>query len=71
MKATNCSQHDTCQSSDSQLSMCKCWCAECKEIMADIRGNLFYGTAEAIAIHSTATARQLFTSEGKLIREEN
>jgi len=71
MKATICSQHDTCQSSDSQLAICKCWCAECKEIMADIRGNLFYGTAEAIAIHSTATARQLFTADGKLTKGAN
>jgi hypothetical protein len=41
------------------------------EIMADVRGNLFYGTAEAIAIHSTATAVQLFTAEGKLIKAGN
>lgn len=71
MKTKTCSQHDTCQSSDSQLAICKCWCAECKEIMADIRGNLFYGTADGIAIHATATARQLFTAEGKLIKGAN
>jgi hypothetical protein len=34
--------------------------------MADIRGNSFYGSAEKIAIHATATARQLFTAEGTL-----
>lgn len=71
MKSKTCSQHDSCVSSDSSLPMCKCWCAECKEIMADIRGNLFYGSAEAIAIHSTGTARQLFTAEGKLIKAGN
>ena len=71
MKITTCSQHDSCQSSDSQLAICKCWCAECKEIMADIRGNLFYGSAEKIAIHATATAHQLFTAEGKLIKRAN
>ena len=66
MKTKTCSQHDTCVSSDSSLPMCKCWCAECKEVMADIRGNSFYGSAEKIAIHATATARQLFTAEGTL-----
>jgi hypothetical protein len=71
MKNKTCSQHELCQSSDSQLAICLCWCAECKEIMADIRGDLFYGTAEAIAIHSTATARQLFTAEGKLTKGAN
>jgi len=71
MKTKTCSQHELCQSSDSQLAICKCWCAECKEIMADIRGNLFYGTAEKIAIHATATARQLFTADGKLIKGGN
>jgi hypothetical protein len=71
MKSKTCSQHELCQSSDSQLAICLCWCAECKEIMADIRGNLFYGTAEKIAIHATATAGQLFTAEGKLTKGAN
>ena len=71
MKIKTCSQHDSCESSDSQLAICKCWCAECKEIMADIRGNLFYGSAEKMAIHATATATQLFTADGKLIKAGN
>ena len=71
MKTKTCSQHELCQSSDSKLAICKCWCAECKEIMADIRGNLFYGTGEKIAIHATTTARQLFTANGKLIKGAN
>jgi hypothetical protein len=66
-----CSQHDLCVSSDSQLAICKCWCAECKEIMADIREALLTGTADGIAIHATATARQLFTADGKLIKGAN
>ena len=66
-----CSQHDLCVSSDSQLAICKCWCAECKEIMADIREALLTGTADGIAIHATATAVQLFTAEGKLIKRAN
>ena len=38
MKAfKTCDQHPTCSASDSYLPVCKCWCAECKEIMAEIR----------------------------------
>jgi len=51
--------------------MCKCWCAECKEIMADIRSTHNYFTADRIATNATATARQLFTAEGKLIKAGN
>jgi hypothetical protein len=71
MKAKTCSQHDTCVSSDSSLPMCKCWCAECMEIMEDNRHALFSGTADGIAIHATATARQLFTADGRLIKAGN
>jgi len=28
--------HPICTSSDSELAECVCWCAECKEIMAQI-----------------------------------
>jgi len=37
MKAKTCSQHELCQSSDSQLAICLCWCAECADIMEDNR----------------------------------
>lgn len=37
MKTKTCSQHEVCQSSDSQLAICECWCAECADIMEDIR----------------------------------
>ena len=40
-----CSQHDICEGSDSYLPMCECWCAECKEIMADIREALKNGNS--------------------------
>ena len=68
MKSKTCSQHNICESSDSQLAICKCWCAECKDIMKDTRNAFKSFTAEAIAIHATATAGQLFTAEGKLIK---
>jgi hypothetical protein len=70
-KINSCSQHELCQSSDSQLAICLCWCAECKEIMADIRSAFGGFTADRIAIHATATARQLFTADGKLIKAGN
>lgn len=71
MKTKTCSQHDTCESSDSQLAICKCWCAECKDIMKEARLSLYYFTADRIATHATATASQLFTAEGKLIKGSN
>jgi hypothetical protein len=71
MKVKTCSQHDSCESSDSKLAICKCWCAECKDIMKDIRLTLNYFTADRIATHATATARQLFTADGKLIKAGN
>jgi hypothetical protein len=37
MKAKTCEQHEVCQSSDSQLAICLCWCAECADIMEDNR----------------------------------
>ena len=38
MKAIKtCSQHPICLASDSQLAICKCWCAECKDIMKEAR----------------------------------
>lgn len=35
-KARSCSTHAVCASSDSKLPECKCWCAECKDIMKEI-----------------------------------
>ena len=45
MKTKTCSQHDICEGSDSELAICLCWCAECKEIMADIREALKNGNS--------------------------
>lgn len=73
MKIKTCSQHELCQSSDSKLSSCKCWCAECKEIMRDTRKAFkLSGGARMreIATSAQATA-QLFTNEGKLIKAGN
>jgi predicted SpoU family rRNA methylase len=39
--------------------------------MADIRLTHNYFTADRIATHATATARQLFTADGKLIKAGN
>lgn len=36
MKEIKCSTHAICLSSDSKLPECKCWCAECKDIMKEI-----------------------------------
>ena len=38
-KKKNCptGQHPICIASDSKLANCVCWCAECKEMMAEIR----------------------------------
>ena len=36
-KDKSCSQHEICTGSESNAAICKCWCAECKEIMSDIR----------------------------------
>ena len=49
MKTKTCSQHDTCSSSDSSLPICKCWCAECREIMAEARKAFKLGGADRIA----------------------
>ena len=40
-KATKCidGSHPVCIGSDSKLPECLCWCAECKEMMAEIRKN--------------------------------
>ena len=70
MKSKTCSQHELCSSSDSQLAICKCWCAECKEIMADTRKAFKGFTADRIAVAAVA-AGQLFTAEGKLIKGAN
>jgi len=66
-KKKDCSQHPICEASDSSLAICLCWCAECKEIMADNR--LAFGgfTADRIAAAAIA-AQQLFTNEGNLIK---
>ena len=68
-----CSQHPTCSASDSSLPICKCWCAECKEVMADIRTAVKLSSGAVmrqIAISAQATA-QLFTAEGKLNKGAN
>jgi hypothetical protein len=38
-KKKNCptGQHAICVASDSKLAECVCWCAQCKEVMAEIR----------------------------------
>jgi hypothetical protein len=38
-KRKNCptGQHPICIASDSKLAECVCWCAECKEMMTEIR----------------------------------
>jgi hypothetical protein len=38
-KKKNCptGQHPICIASDSNLANCVCWCAECREMMAEIR----------------------------------
>jgi hypothetical protein len=38
-KKKNCptGQHPVCVASDSKLSECVCWCAQCKEMMAEIK----------------------------------
>jgi hypothetical protein len=40
-KKKNCptGQHPVCIGSDSKLAECVCWCAECKEMMAEIKAN--------------------------------
>jgi hypothetical protein len=37
MNAKSCPQHPTCVSSDSGLPECRCWCAECREYMREVR----------------------------------
>ena len=32
-------QHPICIASDSRLANCVCWCAECREMMAEIKAN--------------------------------
>lgn len=39
MKRNTCTQHAICEASDSNLPICKCWCAECHEIMDEVRAN--------------------------------
>ena len=38
-KKKNCptGQHPICTASDSKLANCVCWCAECREMMSEIR----------------------------------
>jgi hypothetical protein len=67
-----CSQHDLC-SAQTASSLCKCWCAECKDYMKAIRTavKLSGGAVmREIAISAQATA-QLFTAEGKLTKGAN
>jgi hypothetical protein len=54
MKSKTCSQHQICTSSDSQLAICKCWCAECKDIMKEARKAFKLSGADRIAELSRA-----------------
>jgi len=65
MKTKTCSQHDTCTASDSQLAICKCWCAECKDYMREARQAYELGGGMRInQLAKSATASsQLFTNE--------
>jgi hypothetical protein len=36
-----CKQHPTCLASDSKLAICKCWCAECKDIQAEYKRDAY------------------------------
>ena len=68
MKTKTCSQHQTCTASDSYLPICKCWCAECKEYMSDVRTAVKSSggaVMREIAISAQASS-QLFTAEGTL-----
>ena len=69
MKAIKtCSQHPVCSASDSQLAICKCWCAECKDIMKEARKAFKLAGGMRIrqlAMSATASS-QLFTNEGTL-----
>ena len=49
MKSNTCSQHKTCYASDSNLPVCKCWCAQCKEEMREVRKAFKLGGADRIA----------------------
>jgi hypothetical protein len=49
-----CDQHPTCSASDSYLPLCKCWCAECKDIMKDTRLAFKLGGEDRIAELSRA-----------------
>jgi hypothetical protein len=49
-----------------------CDCAQMsKDIMKEARLNHYYFRADRIATHATATARQLFTADGRLIKGGN
>jgi len=65
MKTKTCLQHDTCTASDSQLAICKCWCAECKDYMREARQAYELGGGMRISqLAKSATASsQLFTNE--------
>jgi hypothetical protein len=54
MKSKTCPQHQICSSSDSQLAICKCWCAECKEIMEEARKAFKLSGAARITVLSRA-----------------
>ena len=65
MKTKTCSQHDTCTASDSQLAICKCWCAECKDYMKEARQAYELGGGmriREIAMSAKASS-QLFTNK--------
>ena len=69
MKAIKtCSQHSICLASDSQLAICKCWCAECKDIMKEARKafKLAGGMRISQLAMSATASSQLFTAEGTL-----
>ena len=54
MKSKSCSQHPVCSASDSYLPLCKCWCAECKDIMKEARKAFKLSGAARIAELSRA-----------------
>jgi hypothetical protein len=66
MKSKTCPQHQICSSSDSQLAICKCWCAECKDYMKEARQAYELGGGMRISqLAKSATASsQLFTNKG-------
>ena len=65
MKTKTCSQHQICEASDSQLAICKCWCAECKDYMKEARQafKLAGGMRISQLAMSATASSQLFTNK--------